>query len=619
MAGSRAEPTKAGLDRLAHGLATAQAQNDKVPDLIALRLLYLPWLKRLAAAGLFLAWLGRLAEPRRAAATLASTHQRIKPAPRAAEGSERVAGREEGSGEARFARKPNSTTPSTAHNELGEARQRRGDPARPTQREAKADERMKRWRKGVWSMGVTNARNVWEVSSQSKGLVGKAERKENWKQEMSCHVADTPKKRTSIEVGATRKKPRSAPEGGEKNQVLHHRQIREELVAANNYTVGKITAARIENEDYATCMSIIMGRAYGMGSRNRSLRKQRERSTKGQLRHEWGGKKGTGTSNPLMGEMVAQARHESKGIWLEGNPMKENQLDGIGKGKQKEEAAIMFPLDPKRIRPNARTTVEKGTHKTKKDRPKGTETRKRTGARTETDQGPQKREREQAQVILCVLPNTPRWKRKEEEEGMKDGKVMEEWKHTKSESGASRKIAAGSGSKYASVKQKCTFGGAWRIWYGKVSTRVRVRSRREPRRARVGKSKARVRPRRARGGKGKARARIRSARMGASHGVREGKARVRVRSVRMGANHGVREGKGKPCERVAAEKESAGGAVTASAKPTSAIPESRVSDEGTSAALTVGGCHPRHAGNGPRRATAPVATNTTPDSGTRVD
>ncbi|KAJ7713565.1 hypothetical protein B0H16DRAFT_1702428 [Mycena metata] len=31
MAGSRAEPTKAGLDRLAHSSATAQAQNDKVP------------------------------------------------------------------------------------------------------------------------------------------------------------------------------------------------------------------------------------------------------------------------------------------------------------------------------------------------------------------------------------------------------------------------------------------------------------------------------------------------------------------------------------------------------------------------------------------------------------
>ncbi|KAJ7746962.1 hypothetical protein B0H16DRAFT_1462193 [Mycena metata] len=126
----------------------------------------------------------------------------------------------------------------------------------------------------------------------------------------------------------------------------------------------------------------------------------------------------------------------------------------------------------------------------------------------------------------------------------------------------------------------CTFGGARRIWYGKVSTRVRVRSRREPRRARVGKSKARVR--------------VSSARVGASHGVREGervrrghgyarrawvratacargKARVRVCSVRMGANHGVREGKGKPCEREAAEKESAGGAVTASAKPMSAI------------------------------------------------
>ncbi|KAJ7768993.1 hypothetical protein B0H16DRAFT_1452915 [Mycena metata] len=94
----------------------------------------------------------------RALRAAASTHQRIKPAPRAAEGSERVAGREEGSGEAR---KPNSTTPSAAHDELGEARQRRGDPARPTQREAKADERMKRWRKGVWSMGVTNTRNVW--------------------------------------------------------------------------------------------------------------------------------------------------------------------------------------------------------------------------------------------------------------------------------------------------------------------------------------------------------------------------------------------------------------------------------------------------------------------------
>ena len=41
MAGSRAEPTKAGLDRLAHGSATAQAQNDKVPDLTTLWLLYL--------------------------------------------------------------------------------------------------------------------------------------------------------------------------------------------------------------------------------------------------------------------------------------------------------------------------------------------------------------------------------------------------------------------------------------------------------------------------------------------------------------------------------------------------------------------------------------------------
>ncbi|KAJ7756565.1 hypothetical protein B0H16DRAFT_1825917 [Mycena metata] len=67
----------------------------------------------------------------RASRAAASTHQRIKPAPRAAEGSEHVAGREEGSGEARFARKPNSTTPSTTHNELGEARRRRGDPLDP--------------------------------------------------------------------------------------------------------------------------------------------------------------------------------------------------------------------------------------------------------------------------------------------------------------------------------------------------------------------------------------------------------------------------------------------------------------------------------------------------------
>ncbi|KAJ7719506.1 hypothetical protein B0H16DRAFT_1795267 [Mycena metata] len=67
----------------------------------------------------------------RALRAAASTHQRIKPAPRAAEGSERVAGREEGSGEARFACNPNSTTPSAAHNELGEARQRRGDPLDP--------------------------------------------------------------------------------------------------------------------------------------------------------------------------------------------------------------------------------------------------------------------------------------------------------------------------------------------------------------------------------------------------------------------------------------------------------------------------------------------------------
>ncbi|KAJ7779681.1 hypothetical protein B0H16DRAFT_1448131 [Mycena metata] len=97
----------------------------------------------------------------RALRAAASTHQRIKPTPRAAEGSERVAGREEGSGEARFACKPNSTTPSAAHNEPGEARQRRGDPLDPHKVKRRLTKERRDGGRVYGCMGEMNGRNMF--------------------------------------------------------------------------------------------------------------------------------------------------------------------------------------------------------------------------------------------------------------------------------------------------------------------------------------------------------------------------------------------------------------------------------------------------------------------------